>query len=322
MRLLLTILFFGLLCTSLSAQIFGKKSNSKISEYKAPRSLETKFELNGGLIFIDAGEENEGMASLLLDTGAPNLILNQRIGEKETKLRVVSVNGSCPITSKKLKNFHLQGLSLGKIRSYATDLSQLEKIKNEKIGGIIGYHILKPFELFIDYDRKYLMLFEPGSSDLHSYIKPVRTMDFKLREHFPIVKVMIGKKKYYFGIDTGAEVNVINKRLQRKICKKVEMVKKRKTRVHGIGGVSLVVEMGDLPQITVDEEVYEDVSFVFADLSGINNSTSFELDGILGFPFLSSGKFSINFKEGKLYEWNDPLEEANVVERLSMLEDN
>ena len=319
MKLLCTIFSFALLCNSLSAQIFSKKSHLKNADFQIPRSLETKFELNGGLIFIAAGEENEGMANLLLDTGAPTLILNQAVSEKETKLRVISVNGSCPITSKKLKNFKIQGMSIGKTRSYATDLSQLERIKKEKIGGIVGYHILKPFELFIDYERKYLMLFEPGASDLHSYIKPIGEIDFKLREHFPIVKVMIGNKKYYFGIDTGAEVNVINKRLKQKICRQIDFEKKT-TRVHGIGGVSMVVEMGDLPEISVDQEIYEDVPFVFADLSRINSSTSFELDGILGFPFLSSGKFSINFKEGKLYQWDDPLEQANAIERVSMLE--
>ena len=318
MRLLCTLLSTLLFHCAATGQIFNKKWTPKSQTNTIPRSLETKFDLNGGLIFIARGEDDGPLDNYLLDTGAPTLIINEQVPQSVSSHRIIGVNGASPVANKKIKDFRVQGMKIGTVRSYSTDLSNLERVKKQKIEGILGYKVLRPFELFIDYDRRFLMLFESGANDLHGYIKPVGEVNLKMKEHFPIVKVKIGKNNYYFGIDTGAEVNVIHQKWERKICKK-QKVDKVEHRLHGLGKTPIPVRIGNVPEIVIGDETYEDLPFVFADLSGINNATGFELDGILGFPFLSSGKFSINYKKGKLYRWNDPLEEADALERLSLL---
>lgn len=300
------------------AQIFCKKSKTAVYGTDVPRSLETKFDLSGGLIFI-TDEEGQEPCNFLLDTGAPTLILNEQASPCLSSAMVVGVNGNSSISNKKVKDFSVQGMPVGNMRSYLTDLSSIERVKRKAIKGILGYKVLKAFELFIDYDRRYLMLFEQGASDLHAFIKPVDAIPLYVKGHFPIVKVKIGNRNYFFAIDTGAEVNVINKRWEKKICKKLDRPKINHL-VQGLGPKPIVMSSMRLPEISIGEEVHAEMEFVFADLEYLNQANGFELDGILGYPFLSSGKFSINYKDRKLYVWDDPIEEANALERLSQLE--
>lgn len=319
MRTLSTLVAFWVILGSLDAQIFNRKSKDQSPTFEIPRSLETKFDLSGGLIFIPQDQEEKRTSSFLLDTGAPTLILNQLPVKSNPCLRVVGVNGMSSVSNTRVKNFAVQGMSIGNLKSYLTDLSEIERIKEKQIKGILGYKVLKPFELFIDYDRQYLMLFEKGASDLHTFIKPVGAMNFTVKGHFPVVKVKIGKRKYYFGIDTGAEVNVINKNLERKLTKYYQKNKTDQI-IQGLGSKPVYVSSAQISSCTVDGISYEQMEFVFADLEGLNAANGFELDGILGFPFLSSGKFSISYKDKKLYVWDDPIKEADAIEFLSQLE--
>ena len=290
----------------------------KIKKNIHPQVMETHFDLMGGLICIskDAAPESK----YILDTGAPTLILNEE-PEKHSfhGLHLVGVNGSSPIANRKVKDFKLKGLKLGNIRSLLTDLSNLEKIKEAEFEGILGYEVYRHFEIFIDYQRKYLSMFQPGTTDLHAFIKPNKSIQIFKKGHFPVVRVKIGKRYYFFGLDTGAEVNVIDQRLFKRLHKRGVITKSGETSLQGLNKTHLSAHNYRVDEIQLEQMKYEDMEFVFTDLSGFNGDGSFRLDGILGFPFLSSGKFSINIKKRKLYLWNDPLFEANALERVTLL---
>lgn len=272
------------------------------------RAVETTFELAGGLIFIPGGGESAVAGDYLLDTGAPTLILNQKERDVASGTKMVSLGGSAAVGCKKVRNFAVRGVNLGTIYSYTTDLSHLERVKRKAICGILGYKVFRSLELFIDYDKRYLLLFEAGSSVLHQEVQPKETIRFYQKGHFPIVKVKIGGRNYFFGLDTGAEVNVFSLRWLKRMKRKFPEHWMQKN-IQGINRTSVSSQACTLPAITVGETTYSDLDFVFTDLSHLNRGDGFELDGILGFPFLSSGKFSINYKNRRLYLWNNPLEE-------------
>ena len=88
----------------------------------------------------------------------------------------------------------------------------------------------------------------------------------------------------------------------------------------GIGGGKLKANSCNIATAKIGNKKYSNMEFSFADLSAFDTPGGFELDGILGFPFLSSGKFSINYKKKKIYLWNDPLEEAEAIRTLTLAE--
>ncbi len=290
----------GLLC----AQLLNPVKNGA----KNIRAVETSFELAGGLIFIAGDSDAPKEGDYLLDTGAPTLILNQKEKDAFPKAQMVSVNGNAAVGNKKVRDFAVRGVNLGNVNSYTTDLSHLERVKQKSICGILGYKVFRSLELFIDYDKRYLMLFENGASALHREVLPQEEVKFCQKGHFPIVKVIIDGKKYFFGIDTGAEVNVFDERWLRRMKRKFPEEWTKKT-IQGINQGQMTRESCLIPNMKVGQTNYEEMKFVFADLSHLNHSNGFELDGILGFPFLSSGKFSINYKNKRLYRWDNPLEE-------------
>ena len=297
----------------LAQSLFKRKS--KLKKMEAPQYMETSFDLAGGLIFIQNSQQEAEQETYLLDTGAPTLILNQVPAGKSSGSKVVSLGGSTWIANKKVKDFQMKDMKLGNIASYVTDLSHLEKVKRRTIDGILGYKVFQAMELFIDYQNRYLTIFEPGASDLHSLVKPLETIKFIRKGHFPIVKVKIGKHNYYFGIDTGAEVNVMDSRWCRRMHRKHAKGWKKKN-IQGINKGTVKVESCQIPNIELGNREFNDMEFVFTDLTELNNCLGFELDGILGFPFLSAGKFSLNYKKKRLFLWDDPLrevEEAGVL---------
>ena len=111
---------------------------------------------------------------------------------------------------------------------------------------------------------------------------------------------------------------MIHKRWERKLTKSIAG---RKTThlIQGLGKNPMKMTSMKIPAIEVAGTAYENMDFVFADLEYLSTASGFELDGILGFPFLSMGKFSINYRDRRLYLWDDPIEAANGLERLSQL---
>ncbi|HFC01087.1 MAG TPA: hypothetical protein ENJ53_09815 [Phaeodactylibacter sp.] len=125
---------------------------------------------------------------------------------------------------------------------------------------------------------------------------------FRMVGHMPIVKVKIGGKRFYFAIDTGAEVNVIDQRLKKKIPK--DMIDVIYTGAM-IGGDNQQLPMTNMKikSIKVGEEQYNNMPFAFADLSFLNKNGHYKIDGLLGFPFLKKGLFCIDFRKKQLVRW-------------------
>ena len=55
---------------------------------------------------------------------------------------------------------------------------------------------------------------------------------------------------------------------------------------------------------SIDELEYRNMEYLFADISHLNEGQD-QMDGLLGFPFLSKEKISINFKTNKICIWDE-----------------
>jgi len=61
------------------------------------------------------------------------------------------------------------------------------------------------------------------------------------------------------------------------------------------------------------------MSYVVMDMEGMNSIYGIKLDGILGYPFLASQKFSINYADKMMYIWKDVLPERTVKQGADVL---
>lgn len=275
------------------------------------------FELVGGLIFLDA-ELGGNCDQYIFDTGAPTLILNsnEHISSQKTTF-LGGFSGRIAMVPRQVKGFQMGGVFKKRILAYYTDMSHLEQIKNRTVKGLIGLDAFKKQEILFNYKKQELVILPKKRRKKRiNKLREVHSFKFRKQDHIPIVRVKIGKKTFYFGIDTGAEVNIISDRLLKKIkADNIEISKEKKT-IRGIDKNSKTVASGTIEKLSMKGKDFYNMEFVFADMAHINQNHTVRIDGILGYPFLSSEIFSIDFKKNRLYIW----EEQQVTKLLIPIE--
>ena len=274
-------------------------------ETEAEGVMQSDFELVGGLIFLKANLEGQSQP-FILDTGSPHLMLNSSLsGKKKNNRNELEING---IGGKKRMekmykvNFDWQGINVKREASYAIDLDRIARIKKRDFAGLISYDQVKRKELLIDYEKEKVFLISKSNKAFFENYDKSDKVWFRMVGHLPVIKVKIGNKRYYFGIDTGAEINVIDKRLRKRIPK--DMIEADFLGLI-IGGNNQKIQVNHIKvkEMKVGKSYYKNQPFAFADLSFLQGEDGIQLDGLLGYPFLKEALFSINFRKKQLCKW-------------------
>jgi len=136
--------------------------------------------------------------------------------------------------------------------------------------------------------------------------KIVDSISFDLKNHTIVVDGTINNQKVKFGIDTAAEFNQINKRINKKALK--YFIPKKRLQLSGIGKIKIEVLAGKLHRVKLSETTYlGPMGTVLTNLSKMNEAFGTALDGILGFEFFTQKRTIINYQKEKLYFINYPI---------------
>lgn len=261
---------------------------------------EVGFELDGGIILVEA-VLNNSVETFVLDSGAEGLILNNYT-KKGKKTSITGVNGSVKAYSVNIENFVWAGISYPNLEAVSMDLSYLESLTKRKISGLIGYELIKNFEILIDYKEQAIQVKSLEAKRMDTR-KPLVSFPLTFDNHLPVIEAVIGKEKLRLGLDTGAEVNLLDTRILSEI-ESVASKPKSGSKIYGVGAEQVSTQKVKIKMTKIAQAAYRQMDYVLTDLSIINSpDQSTDIDGILGFPFLSSCKFSIDFKTQKLHVW-------------------
>lgn len=258
------------------------------------------FELVKGIIFIRA-EVNGRPGWFAIDTGAPEVLVNSR---KPTRNGVESL-GVCGLVRARwttLKTFRVGHVQRRHLPALAMDLTHLEEITGRRIDGMIGYAFLKNYELFVDYEQSYLQLLPPNRRSRRALPQPQTELPFVLNGHLPVLKARVGKRTLFFGLDTGAGANLLSSRKLKKIQEHV-VHPGAKAKLVGLSPDVRPSSLVTIAHTRIRDNTFPRMRFVIADISHMQSLDSFNVDGLLGYPFLQSTKFSINYRMRKLYIW-------------------
>lgn len=258
------------------------------------------FELIGGMIYIK-GEMNGEQGDFIFDTGAPFMIIN-KVLESENTVKATGISSDFTAQNVKIEAFHWANIKHQAVEAVAIDMSHFEAASQRNVLGLIGYEVIKDYEVFINYNTQTIQLFPSHGNELHRNFEPVSTLRFNIQNHIPVVTAKIGNQKLRFGLDTGAEVNLLNAALKAEI----DPLQINGLKTEEIQGVDKVVHPVLATLITntvVGEHDFEHMKYLFTDMSHLQSEDGFAIDGLLGFPFFSKYKMSINYRKGKIYFW-------------------
>ena len=272
-------------------------------------TIRIPFKLVGHLMVVE-GEVFNKKGNFIIDTGSEKLILNRvHFPFKSSRYQRASVSGVLGsvenIVRKKVDDFQIRNLSIENVSSDIIDLSHIEKSKNFKLLGIIGYTILKNYEVFIDLHLNQITLSKVDKRgnklDARPFLeKIVDSVDFKLRKHTIVINGLVGNKKLKFGLDSGAEFNQLNKTVNKKVLK--SFVSFRRMYVMGMGNQKSEVLVGKLNDVKLKDSFdLMPMNTILINFDGMFDAYGVFLDGVLGYEFLKQKRTIINYKKKKLY---------------------
>ena len=274
------------------------------------------FKVIDQLIIVEV-EILDKAGNFIIDSGSETLILNSvhfkptRKHRQNGKLKSGIHNDIENVKEKHLDELSLKDLNIEKINADVIDLSHIEKIKKIELLGIIGYNILKEFEVFIDMYLNQITLTKiDKDGELLSkkvYAETIHdSIDFKLKRHTIIVDAMVGNKKVKFGLDTAAEYNQLNKDLDSEILD--YFYPSNELKLTAASGKKMKVLAGKLYRVRLNDSIYlGPMKTVLTNLKKMNAAFSTNLDGILGFEFYAQKRTIINYKKRKLYFIKSPI---------------
>lgn len=297
------------------------KENPKVisfpkAEILSEHTTRIPFKLIDNLIVIEAELLNK-KGNFIIDTGSETLILNQA----HFKTRP-SITGSSRSTSgvidvidnpleKRLQEFIIKDLILENMDSDVINLSHIEASKKIHLLGIIGYNILKDYEVFIDMYLNQITLSRVDDSgeklDKREYLETIiDTVNFKLKRHTIVLEAFVNDQKLKFGLDTGAEYNQLNKRISKKILK--YFYPSHRMMLVGASGRKIEVLAGKLYRVKLSNKIYfAPMETMLTNLNQMNEAFGTSLDGVLGYEFFRQQRTIINYQKEKLYFVEFPL---------------
>lgn len=268
----------------------GAKAQSvkKVSAKKAGVPLVTiPFALDANHLIVLKGQINGKDCNLIWDSGAKRSILNSDyisgLNSKSGTANIGGVNAhfAAGIAVADSINLNISGITTENATFLTRSLKHLESNPDEMpIAGLIGMDILGGYDIIYDYDAKKLTLID-SNAKIRLQGNPFVTIPYSqfASDYLPCIRVNMDGKEVELGIDCGAGANLIHKSAL------PDGVKFETTNLTGISGDVTKQEFGNL-NFTIEGVAFDEQPFVVGDISHLNLG----IEGLLGYPFLSSHK--------------------------------
>jgi len=186
------------------------------------------FTLVGQLIMVEAKVDTV-IGFFMLDTGSEKLVLNKEYFEAGDNGRAIAAIGNTGLVNavieKRVDSLQIDQLVLKEIQAHLVDLHHIELKKNVRLIGILGHDVYKDFEVFIDFQSKVIVLTRVNRKGIRidtlaPFEVPYDSMDFELRHHLIIVDNKVNAVRLKMILDSGAELNLIDRQVNRKVMDK------------------------------------------------------------------------------------------------------
>lgn len=274
---------------------------------QGPNSTIVPFTYYQSLILLHASVEGQE-GNFILDTGANGLVLNDKYydADRIAEASAYGISGNImSIGESRVDSLSLNTLMFYDIRAEHIDLEEIEDRKKVKILGLIGYDVIKNYEIMLNYREKYVTFSNLDAAGeiievLHHTREKVDSFEFDFGRFIPIINVSVNGKSKRMGIDTGAEVNVIDNRRNRDVLENFKVV--NRINISGADGRKKQALAGILFRVRLGENYRcASMATMMTNMNNLNEIYGTKLDGILGHSFLAPWIFSINYKKQLLY---------------------
>jgi len=273
------------------------------------KTLVVPIKRAGNLIIIEATVDSlEG--NFVLDTGAPYLVLNETYFRDAPKIddqEAGGINGKADgAFSTVVHNFRILDLQYSRLTADVTDLSAIENGRGIKVLGLLGTRLFSKFAITVDLFRSVLYiqkLDRNGEIPETERIFHDRFMvsPFRYTNDVIFMKGSVNNTTLWFAFDTGAETNLLEYKMAKKIGEDMPVISRSK--LTGVGGSTFEVIYARFDHLRVGDRMFMQNRVLITDLDKMGRVYGSSIDGVLGYDFFVRGIFTINFvkKEFEMY---------------------
>jgi len=247
--------------------------------------------------------------TFILDSGSPRVILNSKyvVQMDSASKRLSSAKGVSGNISGmdmyRIDSLNWAGIQLKNQKIITLDISHLEdSLKSGEIYGLIGFDLIKEYDILYDYEKLELTLISPRYYEKfrqeNFQYKKTTNVPFELSKHIPIVEARIADKILKYGIDCGAEINLIDEDLLDELKKSLENI--TEADLIGADDKPQKVIKGEIPLTNIGGKKFKNLSTVFSNISHLNNGYKLDLDGLIGYEVLSKQKTLISYAKKEM----------------------
>lgn len=292
----LCICFVSVLFAQNRAAYLTASTNSAAIEHNSSKSTSYSipFKKAGNLLLVNA-EIDSKVGVFILDTGAPTLVVNQT-RQTPGEIQAKGINGSLSVNDTFIKKFRWNNEEWRNLSSLSVDMQHFNDVSENGVKGLIGYEILRNYEMVVDPAAQTLVLVSNRKELPYDPTKVLLTVPIQQYDHLPVIELEINGQKMLLGIDTGAEINFLDQDLLKSAGQKIGF-----TVTKGLGTdtekreAKILVKDIQLGNMPLNEQV-----FTAKDLTRLlpKNAEGLKLHGIVGNAFLNQFRYSINYRKG------------------------
>ena len=271
------------------------------------RNVYIPFRQVGQLMAVEARVDTV-TGLFIVDTGSEHLVLNQHHFPSFSGGRPVASVGNTGLVSRvretDVDSVRLEGLTLRDRPAHLADLGHIEQKKNIRITGILGFEVLGEFDVMIDYPGRYIVLIPVDKKgarlDPAGFpAVPSDSLAFRLEQHLIMVDAEINKVRLKMIVDSGAELNLIDRNVNRKALDNFTVLKR--VNMIGVGDRTVEVLAGVMRDVRCGSQFTASMNTLLTSLDAINEGLRVRATGVLGYEFLKSRRTLISYRKEKLY---------------------
>jgi len=260
-------------------------------------SITVPLKMVNGMPLI-SGELNYQPGYYLLDTGAPEIIINANCTERKTQ--AVSQSGSVKICRLQVGQFQWPAGERFDFPAIAMDLGHLERVFGQRLLGIIGYRDLRTFQVLFDLGNQRMVLLPAGQESYGALYKLEQTLPFRLQDHLPVIEAELGKQKVDIGWDTGSESNLLDQHLLN-LLEKAQYTNRADKELRGLNQDIHRVAVIDIHETRIGNVAWSDIPFLITEFCHFREESIIQIDGLFGNTLFQRIVFVIDYPGGKIH---------------------
>lgn len=287
------------------------KNVAEVDVAYRPQKIETPFELLYNLILVKV-KLNGRDVFFIFDSGAQTLTINSDAFSKDEIKNAgqlgFSVSGAVDVNEFHVDTLDWNGLLIENYDAGTMPLGKdLRAGDSTIIAGLIGYEMIKNYQVTFDYANKKLILeVTDDTGNLVDRRDKINSDEYHvvplvMKGQNPMFKATIGGKEYNMALDCGAAVGLMYAKFIPELGDHISQMNQAHFR--GAGDNSVQGQFGFIDKMIVGNVTYEQMPFSFNDrmLSGIDMGEGEPISGLLGYHFLQAHKTAINFNKKEMY---------------------